>query len=538
MPNPASNPGLVADCATLLAAKDTLGDDDGNLDWAANVPINRWIDVTVRNNRVTSLELIGLGLTGSIPSQLGNLAKLEHLHLYLNELTGEIPAQLGNLSNLETLDLRWNWLRSEIPEELGDIPNLRYLALMGSAPELGRPHNSIHGCIPTSLRAALGSGEIRLLVLPICAAPTATPTSAATATPTATATPIPTATPTPTPTATPASVIETSPTPTETPTSAIDATPTPTETPASVIETSPTPTGTPASAIDATPTPTETPASVIETSPTPAPTSAPGATATPTPTPASTSSGSGDVMDRLDALGRQVAGNPGLSSQVAEIANLVAAMADLITTMAARIAELEAGSAPGAATATPTHTATSVPGETPVATPTPTHTATPIAASPTPTATSAPTATPTATATPAPTATPSPTPTSVAVATDYACIERLASGGSAYGSWAAGCVTANPPPGADNDYYARFYIFTLSATARVTITLSSADAAPYLYLLNGAGTGGSINQETGSGASSAAITTTLQPGSYTIEATTWDDEDTGAFTLTLNIAQP
>ena len=482
MPNPASNPGLVADCATLLAAKDTLGDDDGNLDWAANVPINRWIDVTVRNNRVTSLELIGLGLTGSIPARLGNLAKLEHLHLYLNELTGSIPAQLGNLSNLETLDLRWNWLRSEIPEELGDIPNLRYLALMGSAPDLSIPHNSIHGCIPASLRAALGSDEIRLIALPICAAPTATPTSAATATPTATATPIPTATPTPTPTATPASVIETSPTPTAT--------------------------------------------------------SAPGATATPTPTPASTSAGSGDVMDRLDALGRQVAGNPGLSRQVAEIANLVAAMSDLIATMAARIAELEAGSDPGAATATPTHTATSVPGETPAATPTPTHTATAIAASPTPTATSAPTATPTVTATPTPTATPSPTPTSVAVATDYACIERLAGSGSAYGNWAAGCVTANPPPGAENDYYARFYIFTLSAAAHVTITLSSADAAPYLYLLNGAGTGGSVNQETGSGASSAAITATLQPGSYTIEATTWDDEATGAFTLKLDIAQP
>ena len=241
-------------------------------------------------------------------------------------------------------------------------------------------------------------------------------------------------------------------------------------------------------------------------------------------------------MDRLDALGRQVAGNPGLSRQVAEIANLVAAMSDLIATMAARIAELEAGSGPGEATATPTPTATSAPAETPVATPT--HTATAIAASPTPTATSAPTATPTVTPTPTPTSTPSPTPTSVASATDYACIERLAGSGSAYGSWAAGCVTANPPPGAENDYYARFYIFTLDAAARVTITLSSAAAAPYLYLLNGAGTGGSINQETGSGASSAAITATLQPGSYTIEATTWDDEATGAFTLTLNIAQP
>ena len=222
-------------------------------------------------------------------------------------------------------------------------------------------------------------------------------------------------------------------------------------------------------------------------------------------------------MDRLDALGRQVADNSELSRQVAEIR---AAMANLIAAMAARIAELEGGGGQGAATATPTPTATP---------------AVVIEATATPTAT--PTITPEAT--PTPTATPSPTPTGVVVVerTPAACVQSLGNnftGSWNSNSWAPGCVSANPPR--DLTYYARFYTFTLDAASQVTITLSSDDAAPYLYLLNGAGRSGSINQEKGAAtASSAAIAASLQPGSYTIEATTYYSETIGAFTLEIEI---
>ena len=124
-----------------------------------------------------------------------------------------------------------------------------------------------------------------------------------------------------------------------------------------------------------------------------------------------------------------------------------------------------------------------------------------------------------------------------AAAPAAACIETLAGNASVSGSWAAGCLSANPPN--DRDYYARFYTFTLDAASEVTITLSSNDAAPYLYLLDGAGTGGAINRQTGSASASAAtITETLQPGDYTIDATTYYSETAGDFTLELEIAQP
>ena len=471
VPNPASNAGLVADCVALLASKSTLeGDTSHPLNWSANLAVSDWHGITTTNNRVTRLWMdIADGdaqLNGKIPAQLGNLAKIEGLKLSFFSLKGAIPAELGNLANLRGLDLSDNLLTGAVPSELGNLSNLTALDLS---------YNELTGCVPQSL-ARVGSHGLRQdsgVTLPFCAAPTPTPTSA----PGASETPAATATPTPVP-----------------------------PTPATHV---------------ATPTPTATSAPRP-----PAPTTP---VATPTPTPAATST-SGDVMDKLDALGRQVADNQDLSRQVSEISDLVSAMSDLIATMAARIAELEAGGGQGAPTATPTPTAT--PAVVIEATSTPTATSAIVVE-----ATSTPTATPTFT--PEPTATPSPTPTGVVAIerTPAACVQSLGNnftGSWNSNTWAPGCVSANPPR--NLTYYARFYTFTLDNESQVTITLSSDDASPYLYLLNGAGKGGSINQEKGAATSSSAATTAnLQPGSYTIEATTYYSETIGGFTLEIEV---
>ena len=108
VPNPASNPGLVADCAALLAAKDTLEGTTGNLNWSADVGISDWNGVSTANNRVSGLWLQENRLNGAIPSELGDLANLEALYLSGNQLTGEIPPELGNLANLRDLRLGGN----------------------------------------------------------------------------------------------------------------------------------------------------------------------------------------------------------------------------------------------------------------------------------------------------------------------------------------------------------------------------------------------------------------------------------------------
>ena len=152
-----------------------------------------------------------------------------------------------------------------------------------------------------------------------------------------------------------------------------------------------------------------------------------------------------------------------------------------------------------------------------IPTPTPTSEPTPTATPLLPTPTSTPTATPSPTAT----TTPPPDP----------CVEAIESDNSWEGTWDSGCPSMNR-----DGSYARYYTFTLTDSADVSITLEST-VDPYLFLLEGAGREGVMlyendDIEAGSNTNSR-ITQALPTGSYTIEATTYSSGETGEFTLTV-----
>ena len=142
VPNPASNPGLVADCATLLAAKDTLEGDSGNLNWSADVGISDWEGVSIDNDGVATLELSEYRLNGAIPPEFGSLANLWILDLNGNQLTGAIPPELSNLADLSIVRLGGNQLAGAIPTWLGSLVNIWSLDLGG---------NQLTGGIPSRL---------------------------------------------------------------------------------------------------------------------------------------------------------------------------------------------------------------------------------------------------------------------------------------------------------------------------------------------------------------------------------------------------
>ena len=75
-----------------------------------------------------------MGLTGTIPAQLGELVSLDRLDLDENQLTGSIPAELGKL---EELRLEHNDLSGPVPWQLGNLENLEWLILTPNPPKDG-----------------------------------------------------------------------------------------------------------------------------------------------------------------------------------------------------------------------------------------------------------------------------------------------------------------------------------------------------------------------------------------------------------------
>ena len=149
------------DRASLVALYNATGGANwtNNTNWLTTAPIGQWHGVTTDGNgRVTNLDLNDNQLSGTIPTQLGNLANLEELLLTRNQLTGTIPAELGSLANLEWLRLNNNQLTGEIPAELGRLTNLTVLHLSG---------NQLTGCVPASLQD-VADNDFAQLGLPVC----------------------------------------------------------------------------------------------------------------------------------------------------------------------------------------------------------------------------------------------------------------------------------------------------------------------------------------------------------------------------------
>lgn len=141
---------LNNDIVCLQGLKSQLKSTDGTLfsNWTgSNFPCNSsspssYRGIECSNSRVQTIQLPGLGLTGSLSPNLSACANLLKLDLSENSLTGSLPLQLGLLGNIVTMNLSYNSLSGAIPQEL---ENCTYLSVIDLA------HNQLSGAIPEGL---------------------------------------------------------------------------------------------------------------------------------------------------------------------------------------------------------------------------------------------------------------------------------------------------------------------------------------------------------------------------------------------------
>ncbi|KAH9685304.1 protein kinase domain-containing protein [Citrus sinensis] len=150
----ANTTSITTDQQALLVLKAHFTDDPTNF-LAKNCNTSSsfcyWTGVTcdVRSHRVAALNISGLNLTGTIPSELANLSSLQALDLSFNWFYGSIPSSIFNMSSLLSIYFNNNTLFGELPPNFcNQMSNLEYCKQLR---ELSLSSNYFSGTIPKEI---------------------------------------------------------------------------------------------------------------------------------------------------------------------------------------------------------------------------------------------------------------------------------------------------------------------------------------------------------------------------------------------------
>ena len=125
-------PGIQeADSLALVAIYNSTGGAawTNNTNWLqTGQRVENWFGVQIDGDRVQKIDLTENNLSGTIPTEIGDLTALTDLLMGDNSLTGPIPSEIGQ-TNLDTLVLSINQLSGSIPDEIYDLTELRRLSI-------------------------------------------------------------------------------------------------------------------------------------------------------------------------------------------------------------------------------------------------------------------------------------------------------------------------------------------------------------------------------------------------------------------------
>ena len=78
---------------------------------------------------ITEIKLVGMGLSGSLPSNISQLGDLTALQLDHNDIHSSLPSEIGLLSDLNFLSLLYNNIGGTIPSTIYSLTQMRTLIL-------------------------------------------------------------------------------------------------------------------------------------------------------------------------------------------------------------------------------------------------------------------------------------------------------------------------------------------------------------------------------------------------------------------------
>ncbi|KAK4733459.1 hypothetical protein R3W88_007720 [Solanum pinnatisectum] len=125
-----AKPPYVPEYRALLSLKTAITDDPQSalLSWNISTSHCTWRGVTCdRYRHVTSLDISGFNLTGTLTPEVGHLRFLLNLSVAVNQFSGPIPVELSFIPNLRYLNLSNNIFNLSFPPHL---THLRYLKVL------------------------------------------------------------------------------------------------------------------------------------------------------------------------------------------------------------------------------------------------------------------------------------------------------------------------------------------------------------------------------------------------------------------------
>ncbi|CAN1751319.1 Probable inactive receptor kinase At4g23740 [Linum perenne] len=140
-------------------------------------------------SRLTAIQIVNLrsnGISGGFPSDFVKLRNLTEVYLESNNFTGPLPSDFSAWRNLTVLDLSGNGFNGSIPPSISSLSHLVELnlsnnSLSGSIPDIDIPtlqqlnltNNHLTGTVPRSLLrypgSALSGNDLEMIVTPALA---------------------------------------------------------------------------------------------------------------------------------------------------------------------------------------------------------------------------------------------------------------------------------------------------------------------------------------------------------------------------------